>query len=366
MSPRTLSRPERVAWTRLARTPRIGPITFHRLIARHRTAAAALEALPHLHRAEALVPPPRDRIERELDALERLGARIVAACEPHYPSLLAALDAPPPLIAVGGDIQLLTRPAIALVGAREGSAAGLMLAERIAADLGRAGFVVVSGLARGVDAAAHRGALATGTVAVLAGGLDRPYPPQNTKLYEDILERGAVVSEAPLGFVARARDFPRRNHIISGLARGVVVIEAALRSGTLITARAAAEQGRDVLAVPGSPLDPRARGCNALIKSGATLVEGAEDVIAALEGNVALRPRSPGPLFAEPIPAPPGLAAKIATLLSPTPIHINDLARLTEAPAGAVAAALVELEIEGAAASLPGGYAAAASASFMG
>lgn len=366
MSGRTLSRPERVAWARLARTPRIGPITFHRLIARHRSAAAALEALPRIARAAPLTPPPGDRIERELDALERMGARLIAACEPEYPPLLSVLDAPPPMIAVAGDARLLTRRAVAMVGAREGSAAGLMLAERIAADLGAADFIIVSGLARGIDAAAHRGALRTGTVAVLAGGLDRPYPPQNVKLYQEIVERGAVVSEAPLGFVARARDFPRRNHIISGLSHGVVVIEAALRSGTLITARAAAEQGRDVLAVPGSPLDPRARGCNALIRSGATLVESAADIIEAL-GESAPRPRPAGPLFAdiEAPPPPPGLAQKIAALLSPTPIHVNDLARLADAPAGAVAAALMELELEGSAASLPGGYAAAASASFL-
>ncbi|MES1201700.1 MAG: DNA-processing protein DprA [Pseudomonadota bacterium] len=367
MSGRTLSHSERIAWTRLARTPRIGPITFHRLIARHRTAAAALDALPRLAHETPLKPPPADRIERELGELERMHARLIAACEPDYPALLAALDAPPPIITVAGDAKLLARPCIAMVGAREGSAAGLMMAERIATELGAAGFVVVSGLARGIDAAAHRGSIETGTVAVLAGGLDKPYPPQNLKLYEAIRERGAVVSEAPLGFVARARDFPRRNHIISGLARGVVVIEAAVRSGTLITARAAAEQGRDVLAVPGSPLDQRARGCNALIKSGATLVESAEDVIAALgEGAAPLRPRSIGPLFEEAAPAPPGLQGKLAALLSPTPIHVNDLARLAGAPTSAVAAALMELELAGSAASLPGGYAAAAGASFTG
>jgi DNA processing protein len=220
---------------------------------------------------------------------------------------------------------------------------------------------VVSGLARGLDASAHKGSLATGTAAVLAGGLDHPYPPQNLKLHETICARGVVVSEAPLGTIARARDFPRRNSIISGLSRGVVIIEAALRSGSLITARAAADQGRDVMAVPGSPLDPRARGSNALIKQGATLIEGAEDVIAVL-GDAAppLRPLSAGPLFeeADAEPPPPGLPKKIAALLSPTPVHVNDLARLVGAPMGAVAAALTELELEGRAASLPGGYAA--------
>jgi DNA processing protein len=362
---RTLSRPEKIAWARLARTPRIGPVSFHRLIARFRTPSAALAGLPGL---AALAPPSADRVEQEIDTLEAMGARLIACCEPDYPPLLAELDAPPPMLAVRGDAKLLAKPTVALVGAREGSAAALMLAERIASDLGEAGFVVVSGLARGVDGAAHRGALRTGTAAVLAGGLDQPYPPQNLKLHEAICAQGAVVSEAPLGSVARARDFPRRNNIISGVSRAVVVIEAALRSGSLITARAAADQGREVMAVPGSPLDPRARGSNALIKTGATLVESAEDVIAALDGvlgHTARRPIAPAPLFDEPAaPVPAGLPKKIAALLSPTPIHINDLARLVEAPAGAVAAALMELEMEGAAASLPGGYAATSGASF--
>jgi DNA processing protein len=360
---RTLTRPEKVAWARLARTPRIGPVTFHALIARYRTPSAALENLPGL---AALAPPSADRIEQELSGVEALGARLIAACEPDYPPLLAELDAPPPLIAIRGDAKLLSRPTVALVGAREGSAAGMMLAERIAADLGEAGFVVVSGLARGIDAAAHKGSLATGTAAVLAGGLDKPYPPQNTKLHEAICERGAVISEAPLGTVARARDFPRRNNIISGLSRAVVVIEAALRSGSLITARAAADQGRDVMAAPGSPLDPRARGSNALIKQGATLVESAEDVIAAMEalGGATRRPISAGPLFEATAPPAPGLAGKIAALLSPTPVHINDLARMLAQPAGVVAASLMELEMEGRAASLPGGFAATAGAAF--
>jgi DNA processing protein len=360
---RTLSRPERIAWARLARTARIGPLTFAQLIARFRTATAALEALPRISR---LVPPPAEQIEAELDGVEALGARLIASCEPDYPPLLAQLDAPPPIIAIRGEATWLKRPTIAIVGSREGSGAALMFAERLAADLGEAGFTIVSGLARGVDAAAHKGALATGTAAVLAGGLDHPYPPQNLKLHAAICERGAVVTEAPLGAVARARDFPRRNSIISGVSRAVVIIEAALRSGSLITARAAADQGRDVMAAPGSPLDPRARGSNALIKQGATLIEGADDVIAALGDAAApLRPQSIGPLFEiEAAPAPPGLPGKIAALLSPTPIHVNDLARLLEAPAGVVAAALTELELNGQAASLPGGYAASSGAAF--
>ena len=327
---RTLSRPERIAWTRLARTPRIGPLTFHRLIGRFRTAAAALEALPRISNIAAA---PEERAQAELERVEALGARLIASCEPDYPPLLAQLDAPPPLLAVRGE----------------------------------AGVTVVSGMARGVDAAAHKGGLATGTAAVLAGGLDHPYPPQNLTLHEQICARGVVVSEAPLGNAPRARDFPRRNSIISGLSRAVVIIEAALRSGSLITARAAADQGRDVMAAPGSPLDPRARGSNALIKQGATLIESAEDIIAALgDGAAPLRPLSAGPLFADldAPPPPPGLAKRIHELLSPTPVHVNDLARLLNAPAGAVAAALTELELNGQAASLPGGYAAVPGAAF--
>jgi DNA processing protein len=359
---RTLSRPERIAWARLARTPRVGALTFHRLIARYKTPAAALEALPRLG---DLKPPSAARIEAEMDSLTSLGARLIAACEPDYPPLLAALDAPPPILAVRGDATLLQRPTLAMVGAREGSAAALVFAERLAGELGEAGFTIVSGLARGIDGAAHRGSLKTGSAAVLAGGVDQPYPPQHLKLYDALCERGVVVSEAPFGSVARARDFPRRNTIVSGLSRGVIVIEAALRSGSLITARAAGEQGREVMAAPGSPLDPRASGSNALIKQGAALIENAADVIAALgEGAPPLRPLSAGPLFAETPPAPPGLPSKIAALLSPTPIHVNDLARLTDVSIAAVTAALVELEMEGQAASLPGGYAALARAAF--
>lgn len=357
---RTLARPELIAWARLARTPKIGPLTFHGLLARFRSPAAALEALPRISKH---TPPPEDAILAELEALEAMGARLVACCEPDYPPLLAQLDAPPAVIALRGDVALLRRPTVAIVGSREGSAAALLFAERIAADLGAAGFVVVSGLARGVDAAAHRGALHTGTAAVLAGGLDHPYPPQNLKLHEAICAKGVVVSEAPFGAAPRARDFPRRNSIISGLSRAVVVIEAALRSGSLITARAAADQGREVMAAPGSPMDPRCHGANALIKQGATLVESAADVIEALGGAPAPRPMLHGPLFEE-REVPAGLPKKIAALLSPTPVHLNDLARLTKAPLGDVAAALTELELSGQAASLPGGYAALSGAAF--
>ena len=307
-------------------------------------------------------------------AIENLGAALHCSCETTYPAMLAQLETPPPVLAVRGRAEWLTRPALAIVGSREASAAGLRMARMLASDLGAAGYVIVSGLARGVDGAVHDASLRTGTIAVLAGGLDKPYPPQNLKLHDEIATRGAVVSEAPLGAVARARDFPRRNHIISGLARAVIVIEAAERSGSLITARAAAEQGREVMAVPGSPLDQRARGANALIKQGAALIESAEDVIAALEAAPATISRAPRQwrLFEEEenlSPPPPaadmnGVTKKLAGLLSPTPIHLNELARLLGVGIGQVAAALTELEIEGRAASLPGGYAATAQAAF--
>lgn len=360
---RALAHAERVAWIRLARTPRVGALTFHRLIARCKTAAGALDFLGE-GRHDA-VPPPIDAVERELEQLDALGARALCAIEDDYPSGLKALAAPPPVIAARGDARLFAKPLVALVGAREASAAGLMLAETLARDLGRLGYVVVSGLARGIDAAAHRATIETGAVAVLAGGLDKPYPPQNFALHETIAARGCVVSEAPLGAVARARDFPRRNHIISGLSLGVVVIEAALRSGSLITARAAADQGRDVFAVPGSPLDPRAQGGNALLKQGATLVETAEDVAAVLGAPRRIAPAPPLAALWDDDAAPPrGLAAQIAALLSPTPVHLNDLARAANASPGAVAAVLTDLELSGRAASLPGGYAASPGAAF--
>lgn len=362
---RPLSGRERLAWLRLARTPRVGSLTFARLIGRFGSAEAALEALPRL--SGGLSPAPLAQAEAELEALEALGARLLASCEPDYPALLAQLTPPPPCLAVRGRLELLDRPCVALVGARDASAAGLKMAEMLARGLGEAGVTVVSGLARGVDAACHRASLETGTAAVLAGGLARPYPPQNLPLHEAIVERGLVVSEAPVHAVARARDFPRRNHVISGLSLGVVVVEAALRSGSLITARAAGEQGRDVMAVPGSPLDPRARGSNAILREGAALVESAEDVLAHLGAVPSRRLWSPPDIAAEPSAMQPGLTGlqeRLAQLLSPTPMHLDDLSRLLDAGAGAVAAALVELELEGRAASLPGGYAASPSAAF--
>ena len=354
-----LGHAQRVSWLRLARTAKIGPLSFHRLLARCGSAEAALEELPRLGRD--VKAASAEDAEKELAGLEALGATLLCSCETHYPRALAELDAPPPVIAAQGDLDLLQKPAIALVGARDASAAGAKLAGDLARDLGEAEYVIVSGLARGIDAAAHRASLHTGTVAVLAGGLDKPYPPQNEALHAEIVKRGCVVSEAPLGAVAKARDFPRRNYIISGLARAVVVVEAAERSGSLITARTAGEQGRDVMAAPGSPLDPRCRGSNRLIKQGAALIETAEDVIAALEAAPRTLRASPRPRLFED-PAPPlasddEIATRLCALLSPTPVHLNELARQMGLPFGAVAAALTDLELEGRAETLSGGYA---------
>ncbi|MGH6870508.1 MAG: DNA-processing protein DprA, partial [Rhizomicrobium sp.] len=264
---------ERRAWLRLARTPNVGPVTFSQLIARFGTASAALDALPGLARRGGGDARPASDADarRELDATAKLGGRMIASCEEEFPQGLAGLDAPPPLIHVLGHITLLKREMVAIVGARNASALGRKLAERIAADLGAAGLAIASGLARGIDAAAHEGSLPTGTCAVLAGGLDIIYPPENAALYERIRSEGAIVAEMPPGQAPQARHFPRRNRIISGLSRGVVIVEAAEGSGSLITANYALEQGREIFAVPGSPLYPRAKGTNRLIREGATL-----------------------------------------------------------------------------------------------
>lgn len=369
MIERPLSARERTSWLQLARTPRVGALTFSRLLARFGSPEAALEALARVSKGN-LTPAPRELAIKELEALEQLGARLLAWMEPDYPALLRHLSPPPPCIAVRGNLTLLARPCIALVGARDASAAGLRLAEDLARGLGEAGVTVISGLARGVDGAAHRASLATGSVGVLAGGLAHPYPPQNIALHGQLIEHGLVVSEAPVDAIARARDFPRRNHIISGLSLGVVVVEAALKSGSLITARAAAEQGREVMAAPGSPLDPRARGVNALIKEGAALIETAHDILQHI--RAAPRPawQWADPAILQPQEevedrAPdPALLGRLARLLSPTPMHINDLARTADAPISEISAALMELELEGRAASLPGGYAASSLAAF--
>ncbi|THD64978.1 DNA-processing protein DprA [Phenylobacterium sp.] len=355
-----LSPAERRDWLRLARTENVGPVTFDQLIRRFGTARGALAALPDLARRGGRNIRLADEaaIDKELAAGERLGAQLICACEAAFPSALAALDPPPPILWARGRLEMLHRPSVAIVGARVASAAGQRFARGLAADLGASSQVVVSGLARGIDGAAHEGALATGTVAVLGGGVDDIYPPEHADLYRRIVEAGCVVSESEPGRTAVARDFPRRNRIISGLSRAVVVVEAELRSGSLITARLAAEQGREVLAVPGSPLDPRAKGTNDLIRQGAAICEGAEDVLRALDGlrNLGEPDRTwPGAPAAEPDDA---LREAVAALLSPTPVSRDELVRATGAPPAQVFAALVELALAGRAELLPGGMAA--------
>jgi DNA processing protein len=337
-------------------------VTFRDLMSHFGNAEAALEALPSLSRqgGRTIRICSRDEAEDELARVERGGAHILLAIEPAFPAALATLEPPPPLLYAKGDLSLLKKPMVAIVGSRQCSAAGSKLARQFAADLGRADFVIASGLARGIDAAAHEAALEYGTVAVVAGGLDMVYPPENADLQDRIAAEGCIISERPLGFAARAQDFPRRNRIISGVSLGVVIVEAAHRSGSLTTARLAAEQGREVFAVPGHPLDPRAEGTNKLLKSGATLVTEAEDVLAALEPMLGERtPRMPPPnLREEPRGAVeaeftpgPQLAAndleRVLAALGPAPIDVDSLVRGTGLTIRAIQVALIELSLAG-------------------
>ena len=358
----TLTDAERFARLRLARTDQIGPVTFRQLLERFGSAGRALEALPDLTRRggnHGHTIPPVDDIAAEMEAGERIGARLIVLGDADYPDMLAAVDPPPPLLWALGDASLMARPCIAVVGARIASAGGQRIARGLSQQLGEAGHVVVSGLARGIDAAAHAGALPTGTVAVLGGGVDDIYPPDNADLYAQIVDRGCVVSESRIGARAQAKDFPRRNRIISGLSRGVIVVEAELKSGSLITARLAGEQGRDVFAVPGSPLDPRSQGPNELLRQGAILCEGLEDVERAFNTLRTLREPSPAnPFDGAPDDVEAAVIEQVAALLSPTPTPRDELARALGLPIGTVAAALLELNLMGRAELLPGGLAA--------
>jgi DNA processing protein len=357
---------ESLARLRLARSEGVGPATFRRLLDRHGSARAALAALPRIAAAasRAMTPCPEADALREAEALDRMGGRFLHLGDPAYPPLLALIEDAPPVLAVLGDATILKRPQVGVVGARAASAAGRRVAEELAAGLTTGGIAVTSGLARGIDAAAHCGALnAHGrTVAVVAGGLDQPYPPENTALQARIAaEGGAVVAEAPLGTAPLARHFPRRNRIVAGLVLGLVVVEAAQRSGSLITARLALESGREVFAVPGSPLDPRARGSNDLIRQGAHLVETAEDVLTHLpqapREMPLFRPRSE-PEADPPAPedpgAPAGDLAQILELIGQTPVGVDDLARRCHLSAPAVRAILLDLELSGLVEALPG------------
>lgn len=360
---RALSAAERLDWLRLIRSENVGPITFHELLRRFGRATAALEALPDLARRGgrrgAIRIASRAEAEREIAELARLGARLIAICEPDYPPLLAQIDDAPPLMSARGHASLAARPVVAMVGARNASAAGVRLAREMAAQLGSAGVVVASGLARGIDTAAHRGALASGTIAVVAGGIDIFYPPENRELQQAIGEQGLLLAELPPGTEPLARHFPRRNRLVSGMARAVIVVEAAVKSGSLITARLAAEQGREVMAVPGSPLDPRARGGNDLIRNGAALVESAEDVLALLAGLPDLsEPAGRDPAAPVHMPVEADLAEgrnRILSALSPVAVEIDEIARQTGLGPGVLQTVLIELELAGRLERQPGG-----------
>lgn len=354
---------QRLACLRLIRSENVGPVTFRNLIAHFGSAQAALDALPDLSRRGGRGRPiricPAATAETELESAARIGARSLFLVEPGYPEALAATDGCPAVLYTKGNRQLLTQPSVGIVGSRSASAAGMKLARMLADGLGRAGYVVVSGLALGIDAAAHNASLDTGTVAVLAGGLDVIYPPQHATLHATVGERGCLVSEQPPGFQPRGVDFPRRNRIISGLSLGVVVVEAARRSGSLITARRAADQGRDVFAVPGHPLDPRAEGTNFLLKEGATLVTSSEDIVSALQpfGRPSktaapserllweeATPRDPN---GQPTHVAQDERARITAALGPAPVNVDELARATDLPIRIVQAVVLELALAG-------------------
>ena len=395
-SARDLDETEKIAWLRLIRSENVGPRTFKGLLDRYGTAETALQALP------ALIKKASSRViricstadaEAEWNRARKLNIRFVALPEPAYPAALRSIDAPPPLLAVAGKPEVLLRPVVGMVGSRNASASGLVFTDRLARGLAAAGYVVASGLARGIDVKAHLGSLETGTVAVLAGGHDHIYPSEHEGLARRICENGALITEMPIGWEPRARDFPRRNRIVAGLSLGVVVVEASRRSGSLITARFANEQGREVFAVPGSPLDPRSEGTNDLIRQGATLCTSAEDVIAALApvrdgGPQALgeAPRfepeveplwdewdlftdaSPSPDLSRPTssslaePARPAYAesaegdvrSRVLVLLGPTPLPIDEVIRMSGLAPRIVLGALTELELDGAAVRLDG------------
>ncbi len=356
-----LDHPERLSCLRLIRSENVGPVEFRRLINLYGGAAQALDALPELARRgggrRKIRICARPIAEAELEAADRIGATPLFTIEPGYPATLAAIDHPPPMVYARGRIELLNLPGIAIVGSRNCSSAGHALARQLAGGLGDAGLVIISGLARGIDGAAHAAALATGTIAVVAGGIDIIYPPEHITLQQHITEAGCLVSEMPPGFKPRAKDFPRRNRMISGISYGVVIVESARRSGTLITARFANEQGREVFAVPGHPLDPRAEGTNRLLKAGATIVTSADDILDVVRPML---PRAaPAPAQRDPKPAssPHPLSALNATTneergiveraLGPAPIHIDDLLRSTGLSAQHVQIALLELSLAG-------------------
>ena len=354
-----ISAEERRDRLRLIRSENVGPVTYFQLLSRFGSATEALAALPELARRGGRTRPiticPAAAATREIEALGKIGARLIAWGEEDYPEMLAVLDDAPPTLSVRGNGHLLGRRTVAIVGARNASANGRRMAETLAAGIGCQGIVVASGMARGIDAMAHAGALDSGTVAVMAGGVDVVYPAENAALYEEIVERGAVISEQPVGLTPKARHFPYRNRLISGLSLGVVVIEATFRSGSLITARFAGDQGREVMAVPGSPLDPRAKGSNQLIRDGAALVQTADDVIEAISG--AFRPGAGegresafAPASTPVHPSDSELSAAradIAEKLGPDPVTVDEIIRQCQLSPAVVSTVLLEMELAG-------------------
>jgi DNA processing protein len=355
MQPRALNDAERLDWLRLARTENVGSVTFRHLLGRFGSARAALQAIPAMAERggkRVLKIPSPSAVEDEIARAGKLGVKIIALCEPDYPEALKAIEDAPPLITARGQVSLLHKRAIGIVGARNASLNGRKMAESLARDLGRAQIVITSGLARGIDTAAHQGSLATGTVAVLAGGVDIVYPEENRGLYEQLAQTGCLLSDMPLGVEPQAKLFPRRNRLISGLSLGVVVVEAALKSGSLITARMALEQGREVFAVPGSPLDPRCNGTNDLLRQGAVLTENANDVLSHIHSMPQWLGEPAGAEFG-------GMTvtldetqlekarALILENLSPSPVQVDELIRHAQLPAPVVLTVLLELELAG-------------------
>ena len=362
-----LTEKQRIAWLRLIRSDNVGPSTFRDLINHYGSAEAALAILPELSQRGGStrvirIADERDAL-RELEAVHRFGARFVGIGEPDYPPALREIDGAPPLLTVKGNVPTATRPAIGIVGSRNASISGAKFTAMIARACGEAGYAVVSGLARGIDTAAHRASLETGTIAAIAGGLDQPYPPENIGLLSDIWNgNGLAVSEMPFGWEPRARDFPRRNRLISGISLGVVIVEAATRSGSLITARLAGEFGRLVFAVPGSPLDPRCEGTNGLLKDGAMIVTTPNDIVEALRPLAEpdlFRPRpTEAPVErSKPLSVPPDDAERdhIVDALGPTPVEIDDIVRHTGLPISSIHSILLELDMAGRLHRHPGG-----------
>ena len=355
MDRKQLSRTERLDWIQLIRTKNIGPVTFRQLLTQYGTASAALEALPRLARRAGLKHPPpvypRRAAQAELDEIDALGGQIVALCEPEYPKALAATSDAPPLLFTRGHLNLFQETCVSIVGTRNASAIGTQFTHSLAQDLGKKGMAIVSGMARGIDSAAHEGALASGTICVLAGGVDVVYPTSNQALYEEVLTQGLLISEQPLGTPITPKMFPIRNRIIAGLSCAVIVVEASLRSGSLITARCAADYGREVCAVPHFPLDPRGRGNNKLLREGAALVETTQDVLDVIDSlkhkpvveDISHTPyTTPSPQLLEVQDAE---RETVRQLLSTTPVHIDEIIRQSRLSAQTVNAILAELHV---------------------